>query len=215
MTHSTHKTENSTYHTTGEISDPMNSSEPISSSFSGSFLDLPPEIIAKVTQFVDIFNNDLHSLVTICRPSLARFIRNSYLKNNVNYLHYVGSADGRTARWRQGDFDPTVARDKLLQWMEVNDGWAGAHRPSDAIPSVQAEILLQPVDSDSKEAMLDAELINGASHATFESLPPELFRDSNGGVLEEVSIGHVMYGIGLCSDMYLGIPTSLISCMYP
>lgn len=176
----------------------MDSSEPDPSSSPGlrSFLDLPPEIIAKVTKFVDIFNNELNNFLTVCRPTLARFIKKSYLKNNAHYLHYIGSADGRTARWREDDFDPTVARDKLRQWMEVNDGWACAHRPSDAIPSVQAEILLQPVDSDAKEAMLDEELVNGANHATFEHLPPALFRDSNGGFLHEVSI---LY-FGTCSS---------------
>mmetsp|Transcript_33392 Transcript_33392/g.73242 ORF Transcript_33392/g.73242 Transcript_33392/m.73242 type:complete len:428 (+) Transcript_33392:283-1566(+) len=173
---------------------PMDSS----SATTTSLLDLPPEVIARVSKFVDVFDNELHSFVSVCRPALARIIKKSYLRDSCHYLQFVGSADGHSARWRYPDFDPELARDKLLQWMAVNDGWREAHLPSSggaAIPSVQADIVLQPVDSDGKEAMLDAELINGANHASFESFPPDLFRNVDGSFLEENYPFDVVIGV--------------------
>lgn len=180
----------------------MDSSATAPTSSSTSFLiDLPPEVIARVSTFVDVFDNELHNFVSVCRPALARIIKKSYLNDNCHYLQFVGSADGHTARWRYDDFDPTLARDKLLQWMEVNDGWREAHKPPGAIPSVQTDIVLLPVDSDGKEAMLDAELLNGANHASLETFPPDLFRDVDGGFLEEVSI--YIGSVSLASSLIL------------
>lgn len=196
-------------------SDDDSSPSPPQSSPCPTFLDLPPEMIGRIATYVDIFNGDLHNFVAVCGPPLSPIIKHAYMKDNANFLHYVGSADGRTARWRRDNFNSVLARDKLLQWMEVNDGWREAHKPPPPpsssssmagrststapplppIPSVQSEIILRPIESDADEATLEQEIINGAGHLTFEALPPNLFLGANGEILEENYPFDVVIGV--------------------
>jgi len=149
---------------------------------------LPFEILGRIATYLDIFHHrhergDVSSLLAVVGRHAAPHIRRTYMTNSVHYLHFCGSRDGVTARWRGDDFDARRARDNLLQWMDVNGGWRDAHRPYLAqrpMPNLHADIVLGPLATDADADRLESELLDASDHLTFESMPKELLRGADG-----------------------------------
>ena len=151
---------------------------------------LPPEILGRIATFLDIFHHattssndrgDVSSFLSVVGKlqHAAPHIQRAYMTNSVHYLHFCGSRDGITARWRSDDFDAAHTRDNLLLWMDINDGWRDAHRPYMArrpIPNLHADIVLRPIVTEDDADRLEAELLDASDHLTFESMPKALFR---------------------------------------
>lgn len=152
---------------------------------------LPSEILGRVATFLDIFHHaassannrgDVSSFLSVVGKHAAPHIQRAYMTNSVHYLHFCGSRDGITARWRNEDFNAAHTRDNLQLWMDINDGWRDAHRPYIAhrpIPNLHADIVLKPIVTDADADRLEAELLDASDHLTFESMPKTLFRDAS------------------------------------
>ena len=177
---------------------------------STSLTTLPPEILGRIGTYLDIFHHaagsrngrgDVSTFLSISRlfRNAAPHIQRAYLTNSVHYLHFCGSRDGVTARWRHDQFDAVHTRDNLLKWMDINDRWRDAHKPYIAerpLPSLQADIVLKPIVTDADADRLESELLDASDHLTFEGMPPQLFRGADGKqVLDEDYPFDVVIGI--------------------
>jgi len=178
-----------------------------SSTSTTDLTSLPSEILGRVGTYLDIFHHaagsthgrgEISSFVSVVRHA-APHIQRAYLANSVHYLHFCGSKDGVTARWRHDQFDALHARDNLLRWMDINEGWQHAHKPyidERPIPSLQADIVLQPIVTDGDAERLESELLDASDHLTFEGMPSQLFRGADGRqILEEDYPFDVVIGI--------------------
>ena len=170
-----------------------------SSAGSAVLTSLPFEILGRIATYLDIFHHaatsannrgDVSSFLSVVGRHAGPHIQRAYLTNSVHYLHFCGSRDGVTARWRSNDgddghpFDAARTRDNLLRWMDINDGWRDAHRPYMAhrpIPTLHADIVLQPIVTDEDAGRLESELLDASDHLTFESMPMTLFRGGPDG----------------------------------
>ena len=151
---------------------------------------LPSEILGRIATFLDIFHHaassanhrgDVSSFLSVVGrlQHAAPHIQRAYLTNSVHYLHFCGSRDGITPRWRNDDFDVAHTRNNLQLWMNINDGWRDAHKPYIAqrpIPNLHADIVLKPIVTDEDADRLEEELLDASDHLTFESMPKALFR---------------------------------------
>ena len=175
-----------------------------------SLTTLPPEILGRIGTYLDIFHHaagsrngrgDVSTFLSISRlfRNAAPHIQRAYLTNSVHYLHFCGSRDGVTARWRHDQFDALHTRGNLLRWMDINDRWRDAHKPYIAerpLPSLQADIVLSPIVTDADADRLESELLDASDHLTFEGMPPQLFRGADGKqVLDEDYPFDVVIGI--------------------
>ena len=152
---------------------------------------LPSEIVGRVATFLDIFHHaassannrgDVSSFLSVVGKHAAPHIQRAYMTNSVHYLHFCGSRDGITARWRNDDFNAAHTRDNLQLWMTINDGWRDAHKPYMAqrpIPNLHADIVLKPIVTDADADRLESELLDASDHLTFESMPKTLFRGAS------------------------------------
>lgn len=159
---------------------------------STTLTSLPFEILGRVATFLDIFHHhaasstnhrgDVSSFLSVVGRHAAPHIQIAYMTNSVHYLHFCGSKDGVTARWRHDHFDAARTRDNLQLWMISNDGWRDAHRPYLAhrpIPNLHADIVLKPIATDADADRLESELLDASDHLTFESMPKTLFRGAS------------------------------------
>mmetsp|Transcript_2903 Transcript_2903/g.6691 ORF Transcript_2903/g.6691 Transcript_2903/m.6691 type:complete len:226 (+) Transcript_2903:189-866(+) len=147
-----------------------------------SLTTLPPEILGRIGTYLDIFHHaagsrngrgDVSTFLSISRlfRNAAPHIQRAYLTNSVHYLHFCGSKDGVTTRWRHDQFDALHTRGNLLLWMDINDRWQDAHKPYIAerpLPSLQADIILSPIVTDADADRLESELLDASDHLTFD-----------------------------------------------